>query len=60
MLVLSVWRREGVTVEALAYLAAARQARLSALACPALANAFKDRARYWLALARKARPPPLP
>lgn len=47
-------------MEALAYLAAARQARLSALACPVLADAFKDRARYWLALARKARPPPLP
>jgi hypothetical protein len=49
-----------VTVEALAYLAAARQARLSALACPARADAFKDRARYWLALARRARPLLLP
>ena len=55
-----VWQREGVSMEALAYLAAARQARLSALACPARADAFKDRARYWLALARKARPLPLP
>ena len=53
-----LWRREGLTVEALAYLAAARQARLSALACPDRADAFKDRARYWLALARKARPLP--
>ena len=47
-------------MEALAYLAAARQARLSALACPTLADAFKARAHYWLTLARKARSPPLP
>jgi len=47
-------------VEVLAYLSAARQARLSALACPDLADAFKAHARYWLALARKARSPPLP
>ena len=47
-------------MEALAYLAAARQARLAARSCPDLADAFKDRARFWLALARKARSPPLP
>lgn len=47
-------------MEALAYLAAARQARLSALAFPALADAYKARARYWLAIACKAQPPPLP
>ena len=47
-------------MEALAYLAAARQARLAARACPELAETFKDRARFWIALARRARAPPLP
>jgi len=47
-------------MEALAYLSAARQARLSALACPDRADAFKAHARYCLAMARKARSPPLP
>ena len=47
-------------MEALAYLAAARQARLAARACPDLASTHKGRARYWLAMARKARPSPLP
>ena len=60
MPVLLVSRREGVSMEALTYLAAARQARLSALACPDLADTFKDHARYWLTLARRARPPLLP
>jgi len=47
-------------MEALAYLAAARQARLAVRACPELAEAFKDRARFWIGLARRARAPPLP
>ena len=37
------------------YLAAARQARLSALACPEEAATYKARARYWLAMAGVAR-----
>ena len=45
---------------AFAYLAAARQARLAALCCPDLAGRFKAAARYWLAMARRAQPPPLP
>ena len=47
-------------MDAQAYLAAARQARLAAVACPDLAGAFKAAARYWLAMARRAQPPPLP
>jgi hypothetical protein len=46
-----------------AYLAAARQSRLCALACPAEAKAYKARARYWLAMAgvaRRAERNPLP
>ncbi len=38
-----------------AYLSAARQARLCALACPALASSYKARAAYWLAMAGAAR-----
>jgi hypothetical protein len=37
------------------YLTAARQARLSAVACPELAATYKARARYWLAMAGVAR-----
>ena len=37
------------------YLSVARQARLSALACPELAATYKARARYWLAMAGVAR-----
>jgi len=37
------------------YLAAARQARLCALACPDLADLYRARARYWLAMAGAAR-----
>ena len=37
------------------YLAAARQARLCALACPDQAELYKARARYWLAMAGAAR-----
>src|SRR5215212_11232615 len=33
------------------YLAAARQARLTALACPEEAEVYKARARYWVAMA---------
>jgi hypothetical protein len=47
-------------MEALIYLATARQARLMALACPSLAASHKARARYWLAMARKAAPVRLP
>ncbi len=47
-------------MEPAAYLAAARQARLLSLAFPAASAAFKARARFWLAMARKARPPLLP
>ena len=46
-----------------AYLAAARQSRLRALACPAEAQVYKSRARYWLAMAgvaRRAERNPLP
>jgi hypothetical protein len=42
------------------YLRAARQARLCAMACPVEADTYKARARYWLAMARQAQPPPLP
>jgi hypothetical protein len=42
------------------YLYQARQARLCALACHPEADAYKARARYWLAMARRAQPPPLP
>jgi hypothetical protein len=38
-----------------AYLSAARQARLCALACPELADTFKARAAYWLTMAGAAR-----
>jgi hypothetical protein len=37
------------------YLAAARHARLCALACPDEADIYKARARYWLAMAGAAR-----
>jgi hypothetical protein len=47
-------------VEALVYLATARQARLAARACPSLAASHKARARYWLALAHTAPRRPLP
>ena len=36
---------------AVVYLLMARQNRLCALACPEEAQAYKSRARYWLALA---------
>ncbi len=42
-------------MDLLAYLSAARQARLCAVACPDLADAYKARARYWLAMAGVAR-----
>jgi hypothetical protein len=42
-------------MEMLAYLCAARQARLSAVACPDLADTYKACARYWLAMAGVAR-----
>jgi hypothetical protein len=41
--------------EALAYLLAARQSRLCALACPDMVASYKARARFWLALAHAAR-----
>ncbi len=47
-------------MDALAYLATARQARLAAMTFPALADTYKARARYWLAMARRAQPSPLP
>ena len=47
-------------MEALAYLAAARQARLCALACPEEAEHYKTCCRYWLAMTAKATGPPLP
>ena len=47
-------------MEALAYLAAARQARLCVRACPEQARHYKNQCRYWLAMARKATGPPLP
>jgi hypothetical protein len=47
-------------MDALIYLATARQARLQALACPSLAASHKARARYWLAIARRAPRRPLP
>jgi hypothetical protein len=37
------------------YLSAARQARLSAAACPDLAATYEARARYWLAMAASSR-----
>jgi hypothetical protein len=37
------------------YLAAARHARLCAVACPDAAEVYKARARYWLAMAGAAR-----
>jgi hypothetical protein len=40
--------------------AAARPNRLCVLACPDEADTYKARARYWLAMARKATRPPLP
>jgi len=40
---------------AVIYLAAARQARLCALAWPHLAEVYKARARYWVAMAGVAR-----
>lgn len=45
-----------------AFLLAARQSRLAARAsvCPALAAQHKAAARFWIAQAREARPPPLP
>lgn len=47
---------------AFAFLLAARQARLASLAAviPTDAAAYRERARFWLILARQARPPPLP
>lgn len=42
------------------YLAAARQARIASRACPDLASAHRARARYWLAMARRAPSPTLP
>jgi hypothetical protein len=41
--------------ETLAYLLAARQSRLCALACPDMAASYKARARFWLVLAHAAR-----
>ena len=38
------------------YLAAARHARLCALACPDDAHVYKARARYWLAHGRCSTP----
>lgn len=45
----------GLVSEFSAFLAAARQARLSALAWPGDADTHKRRARYWLLRARAAR-----
>ncbi len=42
-------------MDTLAYLDAARQARLSAATFPDLADHHKARARYWLAMAGVAR-----
>ena len=49
-----------IVMVAAAYLSGARQARLSALAAPEASAVHKARARFWLAMARQARPPPLP
>ena len=37
-----------------------RESRLMALAFPERAQIYKAQARFWIAMARKARPPPLP
>jgi hypothetical protein len=47
-------------VEAFAYLSAARQTRLAAKVSLSDREALKAEARFWLAMARKAQPPPLP
>jgi hypothetical protein len=47
-------------MEAAANLTAARQARLMARACPSEARSYKSHARFWIALAHRAQPPPLP
>ncbi len=46
--------------EFLRFLRSAQQARLTARALPEEAELHKGRCRYWLAMARKAQPPPLP
>jgi len=53
----------GRVAPSVCYLLAAAQSRRLALACPAEAEAYKARARYWLAMAgvaRRAERNPLP
>jgi hypothetical protein len=52
---LSSWVSRSRVAAMMVYLAGARQARLSALACPDEAETYKVRARYWLAMAGVAR-----
>jgi hypothetical protein len=48
------------SLEFIAYLLCARQARILIKACPDRADHYKNCCRYWLTMARKAQAPPLP
>jgi hypothetical protein len=48
------------TREFIVFLHCARQSRILAKACPAEAEHFKSCCRYWLTMAHRAQPLPLP
>jgi hypothetical protein len=46
--------------EFIIFLHRARQSRILAKACPAEAEHYKSRCRFWLTMAHRAQPSPLP
>jgi hypothetical protein len=48
------------TPEFIVFLHCARQSRILAKACPAEAEHYKSCCRFWLTMAHRAQPPPLP
>jgi hypothetical protein len=46
--------------EFIVFLHCAHQSRILAKACPQVAEHFKSCCRFWLTMAHRAQPPPLP